>query len=162
MERLFEAYYTRLYLYALNFLEDEDEAKDVVSNVFAYVWQKWQAGDDETLGSSYLYTLVRNHCIDYLRHSKAKENYGLFLQRYSKTENEEDGDEYERRIQTISLLIEALPEPDKTILQCCYFKHMTYKQTAESLQLTLVVVKKKMLKVFKFLREELRKDKNMA
>lgn len=163
MEQLFHDYYARLYLYALNFLDDEDEAKDVVSNVFALIWQKWQRTENaENPGATYLYTAVRNSCIDFLRHTKAKENYGQFLERYYQSEYNDDMDAYESRIQTVSLLIEQLPEPDKSILNCCYFKRMTYKETAEKLQLTLVVVKKKMLKVFKFLREELRKDKNEA
>lgn len=163
MERLFSSYYTRLYLYALNILEDEDEAKDVVSNVFALIWQQWQQSEQpKPPGASYLYTLVKNNCIDQLRHSKVKENYALFVERYSKYSYDEEPAEYERRIQTVSLLIDRLPEPDKSILHCCYFKKMSYKETAESLQLTLVVVKKKMLKVFKFLREELRKDKKEA
>lgn len=163
MERLFQDHYTRLYLYALNFIEDEDEAKDVVSNVFALIWQRWQlAGKAEEPGLTYLYTTVRNSCIDLLRHTKAKENYGQFLERYYNQTNHDDAEEYEGRIQAVSLLIDSLPEPERSILHCCYFKRMTYKETAEKLQLTLVVVKKKMLKVFKFLREELRKDKNEA
>lgn len=161
MEQLFHEYYVRLYLYALNFLDDEDEAKDVVSNVFATIWQKWQQMENTKIPSAtYLYTVVRNNCIDFLRHTKAKENYGQFLERYYKQWNDDDMDAYESRIQAVSLLIDQLPEPDKSILHCCYFKKMSYKETADKLQLTLVVVKKKMLKVFKFLREELRKDKN--
>jgi len=163
MERLFLDYYTRLYLYALNFLEDEDEAKDVVSNVFASIWQKWQrTGSVEAPDATLLYTLVRNSCIDTLRHTKAKENYALFVERYYKTHHEDAPDEYERRMTHVGKLIDLLPEPDKSILHCCYFRNMTYRKTADALELTLVVVKKRMLKVFKFLREELRKDKKEA
>jgi len=163
MEQMFHDHYVKLYLYALNFLEDEDEAKDVVSNVFAAIWQKWQETENiKRPGATYLYTVVRNNCIDLLRHTKAKEKYGLFLERYYKHGNDEDMNAYENRIQAVSLLIDRLPEPDKSILRCCYFKKMSYKDTAEKLQLTLIVVKKRMLKVFKLLREELRKDKNEA
>lgn len=163
MERLFLDYYTRLYLYALNFLDDEDEAKDVVSGVFASLWQKWQqSGFVDSPGATLLYTLVRNSCIDTLRHTKAKENYALFVERYYKTHHDDSPDEYERRVAHVGTLIDQLPEPDKSILRCCYFRRLTYRQTAEALGLTLVVVKKRMLKVFKFLREELRKDKREA
>ena len=63
----------------------------------------------------------------------------------------------ENRISELKEAIDRLPEPGKTILHCCYFKHMTYQQAAEQLQLTLVVIKKNMLKVFKILRKELNK-----
>ncbi len=160
MEQLFETYYTRLYLYALNFLEDEEDAKDVVSDAFATIWQQWQhETEPKEPSSSYLYTTVRNQCIDLLRHSKVKENYATFVEQYGEL-SDEDGDEYEERIQELARHIEELPEPEKSILHCCYFKHMSYQETADALQLTLVVVKKRMLKVFKLLREVLRNDED--
>lgn len=158
MEYLFEAHYTSLYLYALHFLEDEEDAKDIVSDTFASVWQQWQKEElpvkDPSL--SYLYTSVRNRCVDFLRHTQAKENYAKFIE-YTAL-NEDEGEQYEQRVRLMNRLIEQLPEPGRNILQCCYFKRMSYQETADSLQLTLVVVKKNMLKMFKLLREGLRKE----
>ena len=37
-EQLFRENYTRLYYYALSFLNDSELARDVVSNVFEAVW----------------------------------------------------------------------------------------------------------------------------
>lgn len=161
MERLFEAYYSSLYLYALHFLEDEDEAKDVVSDTFAAIWQQWQQEDtpkDPSL--SYLYASVKNRCVDLLRHTQAKENYAKFIEFAS--QHEDDAEQYEERIRTMNKLIEQLPEPGKTILQCCYFRKMTYQETADFLHLTLVVVRKNMLKMFKLLREGLTKENEVV
>ncbi|GGJ67445.1 hypothetical protein DWX82_15810 [Odoribacter sp. AF21-41] len=59
-EQLFRENYTRLYYYALSFLNDSELARDVVSNVFEAVW----VGRDRLEFSSslvpFVYRLVRN------------------------------------------------------------------------------------------------------
>lgn len=59
-EQLFRENYTRLYYYALSFLNDSELARDVVSNAFEAVW----AGRDRLEFSSslvpFVYRLVRN------------------------------------------------------------------------------------------------------
>ena len=60
LEQLFRENYTRLYYYALSFLNDSELARDVVSNVFEAVW----VGRDRLEFSSslvpFVYRLVRN------------------------------------------------------------------------------------------------------
>lgn len=158
IQALFEANYANLYLFALHLVEDEEEARDIVSDVFSSLWQQWcksglPANDP---APSYLYATVRNRCIDHLRHNQVKESYVRFVE-YTTSKDCAEPDLYEQRISEISRLIDLLPEPGKAILDCCYFRKMTYKETAEHLGLTLVVVKKNMLKMFKMLREGLRK-----
>lgn len=40
MECLYETYYVRLHRYAQTFLGDEDEATDVVGEIFLHLWEK--------------------------------------------------------------------------------------------------------------------------
>lgn len=162
MESLFTQYYHRLFLYALNIVNNEEDAKDIVSDVFATIWQQWQndnRSSSELIPSSYLYKLTRSRCIDSLRHDQVKENYVTFLENTTDLAVE-DSLEYEQRIQKITKLIERLYEPGKSILKCCYFNKMSYEETAFFLKLSLAVVKRNMVKVFKLLREELNKGDN--
>lgn len=39
MEALFKRFYRPLYLYALTFLREEEQAKDITSGVFQTVWE---------------------------------------------------------------------------------------------------------------------------
>ena len=41
MEKLYASSYQKLFLYALTFLDSEDEAKDAVSDVFSAIWNQW-------------------------------------------------------------------------------------------------------------------------
>lgn len=69
MELLYKKFYVLLYRYAQTFLDDEDEAKDVVSDVFQRIWESWQQMDEQLINqldvsATFLYTSVRNRCLD--------------------------------------------------------------------------------------------------
>lgn len=86
MRRLYEQFYDRLFLYARTFLDDVEESRDVVSETFQTVWERWQ-NDVRDPGSSYLYTIVRNRCLDRLRRSKLPSTIGRrrFIVKHSVT-----------------------------------------------------------------------------
>lgn len=159
VELLYKRYFRQLYLYALTFLDDEEGAKDVVNDAFEKMWVDLQKGNcrqDTLLG--YLYRVTRNLSLDILRHHKVHER---FVQMKMATENLEDVSneevvEFETRISKVRQAVFKLPEPDQSILKCCYFKKFTYKQTAEELQLTVNVVHKRMVNAFRLLRQMLK------
>lgn len=157
MEILYQNFYKRLYLYALTFTDDEDEAKDIVSDIFSSIWQKWnEEGKSYEPTAAYLYTTTRNRCLDHVRHSKTKERYALMMAAGDIFESDDSVKEYEQRITELRNAIDNLPEPGQTILKYCYFKKFTYKETAETMDISITMVHKHMLKVFKTLREMLK------
>lgn len=63
LEQVFLKYYRPLCLYAMHYLNgDVDRAEDVVQDCFVKLWQK-----EATNHKSFLFTAVRNACIDQLR-----------------------------------------------------------------------------------------------
>lgn len=65
LEKAFEQYYRPLCLYAMHYLGgDVDRAEDVVQDCFVKLWQQEVSND-----KSFLFTAVRNACIDLLRRS---------------------------------------------------------------------------------------------
>lgn len=50
MEFLYKKFYVRLHRYALTFLGDEDEATDVVGEVFLQIWESWQVAQPSMKG----------------------------------------------------------------------------------------------------------------
>lgn len=161
MERLYSQFYRRLYLYAMTFVSDADDAGDIVSDLFSDLWQQWQMTVEvNPPPSNYLYTSVRNRCLDWLRHNKVHANYIRLAEATAETfDNVEEVEAYERRIAEISRIISTLPEPKRSVLNCCYFKHLTYRQAAEQLGLSTVSVKKHIMGVFKMLRKALKNNK---
>ena len=155
MEHLYKSFYVSLYRYALTFLGDEDEAKDVVSDVFQSIWESWQHKDEpqQVPPLSFLYTAVRNRCLDKLRHSKACENYAQLVKATLQITSDGDIEEFERRIVSLHRAIDGLPSSEQMVLRSVYFQRLSYKEAAAQLSMSENMVHKHMVKAFRLLRE---------
>ena len=156
MEFLYKKFYLRLHRYALTFLGDEDEATDVVGEVFLQIWESWQVGatiNERKNIAAYLYTRVRNSCLDHLRHRKAIDNYNTFLKATSPFTTDAEVEDFEKRITRLREAIENLPSSDRRVLKAVYFEHLSYKEAAEQLEMSENMVHKHMTKAFRQLRE---------
>ena len=69
IQALFHHYYRPLCLYALHYLQNADAVEDVVQESFISYWQIIADKGTDGIGNpgSYLYSMVRNRCIDALR-----------------------------------------------------------------------------------------------
>lgn len=156
MEFLYKKFYVRLHRYALTFLGDEDEATDVVGEVFLQIWESWQVGatiNERKNIAAYLYTRVRNNCLDHLRHRKAIDNYNTFLKATSPFTTDAEVEDFEKRITRLREAIENLPPSDRRVLKAVYFEHLSYKEAAERLEMSENMIHKHMTKAFRQLRE---------
>lgn len=156
MEFLYKKFYVRLHRYALTFLGDEDEATDVVGEVFLQIWESWQVGatiNERKNIAAYLYTRVRNSCLDHLRHRKAIDNYNTFLKATSPFTTDAEVEDFEKRITRLREAIENLPPSDRRVLKAVYFEHLSYKEAAERLEMSENMIHKHMIKAFRQLRE---------
>lgn len=161
MEALFKRFYKPLYLYALTFLCDEEQAKDITGGVFQTVWEMLREGSlapDDRQAVGFLYTTVRHRCLDKLRHDKAIDRYTRLQVGTTPLGTEEEVMEFEQRIQQVKEAIEQLPEPEKSILKCTYFRKMTYQETAELLHTSVNMIHKRMSIVFKMMRKMLKEE----
>src|SRR5438876_3672410 len=67
---LYQKYRTRLYQYALSLIRSRMEAEDVVHDVFIGVAKQSSEGRVPREVSPYLYTSIRNRCIDRIRRKR--------------------------------------------------------------------------------------------
>ncbi len=76
-EELFKLFYPRLKKYAESFLGNSGEAEDLVQDVFYHYWQNAQFIDDEKQAGSFLYTTVKNRCLNLLKHRLVEDKFAL-------------------------------------------------------------------------------------
>ncbi len=72
---IYIAYFSRLCRFARTYVLSDEAAENIVQNVFMFLWEKHRIIQIRTNLSAYLYTLVKNKCIDYLRHKKVDKDY---------------------------------------------------------------------------------------
>lgn len=68
-ELVFKAYFPRLKAFSLKYVSDQVAAEDLVQEVFLKIWENKDRIRPETF-HSYIFTMVRNACLNYLKHEK--------------------------------------------------------------------------------------------
>ncbi len=154
-EQFFKKEYSRFYFFAYQMVSDEETCRDIVSEAFSQVWELFQT--DKVLNwNSYMYTIIRNKCVNHIRHEMAKEHYADF---YLHTFNEEDEDEEEmqEQIETIYRMMKTFTPQTTNVLELVFFQKKTYLQAANELGISTSAIKKHIVTALKAFREEITK-----
>ena len=154
---IYDRYWAMLYRHSLRMLQDTDQAKDVVQDVFTMLWIKRDELALHTSLSSFLYALVRNRTLNQIDHSKVRTDYMASLQHaieegaYSTDElvNEK---ELARRIETE---LANLPKKMRQVFELSRKYDYSYRQIADELCITDHTVKKQMSNALKILRTKI-------
>lgn len=75
-EFLFKSYYPRLRGYAFRFVEDQEAVRDIIQESFLKFWEKRQLIEAISI-SSLLFAMVRNACLNYIKHLQIVEQYNV-------------------------------------------------------------------------------------
>ena len=154
---LYERYKAVLYLHAKRMLDDEDETKDVIQEIFTALWDKRASLLITTSVKSYLYTAVRNKVLNLLTHRKFEINYLNSLQKViDLTENEVEGQIREKQlILMIEKEIELLPAKMREVFELSRKQHLSHKEIAAKLSISDKTVKKQINNAIKILRQKI-------
>lgn len=120
-DKIYSKYYSQLFYYAYGFVENSETCRDIVSDVFGQAWENIERLERATIGS-YLYSCVRNKCIDYLRHDQAARQYVEYLQDVVEDDEGMTPEEYEERLRIVKQIISELPPRTRFVLEQCYFR----------------------------------------
>ena len=73
---LFRYYYPRLRGYASRFIDDEETVRDIIQECFLKLWEKREILSAISV-TSLLFAMVRNGCINYLKHVSVVEKHRI-------------------------------------------------------------------------------------
>jgi len=154
---IYTRYFRLLYIHAFKRLKDEDEARDVVHDLFEFVWLKREQIEITTKFSSYLYTAVRNRIFTLGLRSDRKTLYLDSLKDFiSKGEFLTDLRIRERELSAIiEKEINALPPQMKKVFEMSRKEGMSHKDIAEALGTSEHTVRTQVKKSLRILRTKL-------
>ncbi len=70
-----------------------------------------------------MYSLVRNKCVDYLRHEAAKARYAdFYMYMYNESGEDDTYEEMEQQISQMYCMLDKFTPKTRTILEMCYFQ----------------------------------------
>lgn len=155
--QIFDRFYSLLYLHALKVLLDEDEAKDLVQELFEMIWLKRSSLTVNGSVSAYLYASTRNMVLNQIAHKKVKNRYldalGEFI---GQEEYHTDFYVRERELKRIiEKEISALPQKMSEIFKLSRTEYLSHKEIASRLHLSELTVKTQVKRALRILKPKL-------
>ena len=157
-EHIFRQYYQPLSYFANSYLQNKEQAEDVVQNVFMRLCNSSEDFESETHIKHYLYKLVRNDCLNEI---KTGSIHSEILNQLGQNATNEEDDLFESIVRAeiygkIIREIDQLPQECGRIFRMAYLENMDNQTIADQLSISINTVKVQKNKAKKRLRERLK------
>lgn len=160
---LFRRYYPSLIFYATR-LVGEEEAEDVVQDVFVELWKRKDSIEIGEQIQAFLYRAVYTRALNVLKHRNVEDGYCAAMEEINQRRAEfyqPDNNEVIRKIEDRELrkeirdAINELPDKCKEVFKLSYLHDMKNKEIADTMGVSLRTVEAHMYKALKLLRDKL-------
>ena len=168
-EIVFVKYYRNLCKYAYSILNSEDDAEDVVTDVFTNIWDKKDSLNVKLSLGSYLFRSVYNRSLNVIRNRKIKihsdelENKELNNPYLSQSESDYPMSELVKneRLELVKAAIDRLPKKCRNIFIMHRKFRCKYSEIAEMLEISEHTVKAQVQIALQKLRNDLIHEKKI-
>ena len=140
-KQIYEKYFPLMKYYGQNYIKDEQTIHDLIQEVFIKLWAKRKQFENENMIKNFLYKVMKNTCLTFIRNQKVKEKHAEFLK-------EEDIEESFLNkvieIEVYSILgdvFDELPPTCKKVYKLS-LEGLGHSEIAEELNITINTVKK--------------------
>lgn len=145
----------KLLRFATHFLKNEDEAKDVVQDVFLKLWQKKDTLAEIENIEAFAMRMTRNRCLDLIKANKTiaidaetdRKMKAKTVDVHSKVELSESANQ-------IKLLINKLPDLQRTVMHLRDIEQFTYDEIAETTDMSVNAIRVNLSRARKKVRDE--------
>ena len=158
-ESLFREYYSRLYYYALDWVEEEEVAKDIVSELFSDLWTQYDTWKPDNW-QAYLTRAVRNRCLNYLKHKVTERNTLNIYLNEKLALVESDLGAQEELMKRVKAVMESLPPRTRFVVEQCYWEGKKYSELATLMDTTPGMIHKHISKALTIFRDALELNKS--
>jgi len=153
-EKFFNRHYDHLYRFLISRKMSHEEARDLAQKAFVMIWEK-RAGIDETKSlRSYLFTIAYTRMLNHVEY-RAKFQDAELPEKNSSAENTEESVDYKELLNVIRTVIANMPEKRGMVFELCFMQELTYKEAADSLEVSPKTIENHMTLAFKDLRSRL-------
>lgn len=158
-KKLYEEYYAPFCLYAKRFIDDSSTREDIVSDVFASLWDKEDSFElNKATALGYLKTCVRNSCLNYLKHLEYEWSYAELCQKRDPIYATDPDSIYtlEELYKMLYETLNKLPESYRVVFTKNFFEGKTHAEIAKEMNLSVKSIDRYKQRTMDFLRAELK------
>ncbi|MBR8536342.1 RNA polymerase sigma-70 factor [Carboxylicivirga sediminis] len=163
-EQVYNAYYSSLNFFANQYIDKNADAENLVQETFLALWMYKENLSGNTPGSikAWLYTTLKNKCLNHLEKESHKLNYNNHQLHQYKIDidilghmeiSEVTFDEIERLLYQA---LEQMPEQCRRVFELSRFKNLKNKEIADSLHISIKAVEANITRALKHLRIHLK------
>ncbi|RAJ37036.1 RNA polymerase sigma factor [Pedobacter cryoconitis] len=151
---IYNRYWSVLYAQVYKMLRDQDDAKDVIQEIFSKLWINAAAIKSNHNLGGLLYTAARNKVLNSIEKSKVRHDYAKSIAAFvSETDPDTIDKLDEKRLsKIIEHEIQSLPPKMREIFEMSRKENLSHKEIAEKLNLSDQTVKKQVQNALKIIR----------
>lgn len=142
LKRLFDKWHEIMVLYCCKITRDYEASRDIVAESFIKVYQKQRGAEEDD--SSFLFRIVHNETLDYLRKQKRKR---AFMNNFQPPQND-----YQLHIDTnISRALDMLPAVRRTVFRMKVIDGYSYEEISQVMRMTVDSARTHVFRAIKYL-----------
>jgi len=154
---IFNYYYSSLCAFSFQYIRDRNAVEDLVQDFFVSLWMEAPRLQIASSLKSYLFTSVKNRCLDLQKHQKVTEKYRTFIL-FSAESEENPGDHYfaesELRL-AIQKSLEKLSPRCREIFELSRLQGFSNQEISQQLGITKKTVELQISNSLRIIRKEL-------
>lgn len=154
-ETFFNTHYDSLFRFLISKNTAPEAAKDLIQKAFVYIWEHRQKIDPHKSLRAYIFRIAYTRMLNYHRDNN-KFNNEADIPEQQTTETPEDTARANELHNAIEQAVEQMPEKRGTVFRLCFIEDLTYKEAAESLDISRKTVENHMGLALKDMRQVLK------
>jgi RNA polymerase sigma-70 factor, ECF subfamily len=161
LELIFRRLYPRLCAFAQKFIQNVNDAEEIVQEVFLAVWKNRDRLDENQSFKAYLFTAVKNRSLNLLETRRSQSRQAELLWFLYAQDAAAGSNVYHALLaqdleRDLNNALEHLPKECKKIFELSRFEGLKYQEIAQRLNISIKTVETQMSRALGRLRLELR------
>lgn len=155
---IYNRFFGVLYVFAFRRMNDEDDAREVIQELFTHIWIKREKLQLSGLLSAYLYSALRNRMLNFIERDDTQKKYLHLLKDYVSHEENIMSDYLIREKQLAAIIekeINALPKKMRSVFLMSREGNLSYSEISKQLDLNKQTVRSHAKHALKILRLKL-------
>lgn len=163
---MYAVYFTKMLRFSKAYVGREEDAENIVQDIFLYLWEHTDVLETVDNRDAFLFTLVKNRCLNFLKHQlyvetrkqslEKAETLELQMNVYSLQQFDESALSLEEVEALLRQAIGTLPERCRRIFILSRMEGLKYKEIAERLDISVNTVENQISIALKKLKVELK------
>lgn len=157
-EVLFKDYYEKLCQFAMVYLNSIEQAEEVIQDTFYNIWKNKKTLNIKTSLKAYLYTAVKNNCLQEIRKHNLDIKYENYYKSHYSNNSISPVEELNAKelSKVINKTLNSLPERCREIFKMSRYEGLKYHEIADKLSISIKTVEANMGKALKQFRSNLK------